>query len=431
MPGGVQQSGTAPEPIRLDPNPPQPQPGVRSILGNRKVQSAPCCGPRNPVLRALRYLGGLLSRAFAALRPCGARTRDTVLTPERAAERTVKQLARTMDQLPPIQRTKEMHTIELRKLAEAHRRWIELDPENAEGKFDAMVERLVNAAPLWRGEAVQQLVNGLRGSQPIIDCRKDMQALGDNASAAILDRLELAVARAVTNRERTAVKSNVRAAIERIGKRESGDREREDGEIKQKILEAAQDARSRCVKLKQQGLIADVDAAMRDFIENAVDHDFDRAIEDLVNRGWDKRALKLLKELRESQPIIHGEKNTLALDDIEVMLGRLEGTLLRAMVKRELNTIKINFLGASIAWNRKIQPVEEIKRRFIEAAEDGLARCRELKKQGLIIDEYATLAACMTESLPQDLRDAVVQGLRARADQVQPAAEESGAEGSR
>src|ERR1700691_4714945 len=96
MPGGVQQSGRASEPIQLDPSPPQPQPGVRPILGNRRVESAPCCGPRNPVLRALRYLGGLLSRAFAAVMPCGARS-DSALTPERAAERTRKQLARTLD----------------------------------------------------------------------------------------------------------------------------------------------------------------------------------------------------------------------------------------------------------------------------------------------------------------------------------------------
>jgi hypothetical protein len=292
--GGVHPTGGSSVPIRLGPNLQQPQPGVRPILGNRRVESASCCGPRNPVLRALRYLGGLLSRAFAAVMPCGARS-DSALTPERAAERTRRNHAR------------------------------------------------------------------------------------------------------VISLERTAVKMSLRAAIELIGRRGTDDQW-----IQQSILDVAREARRRCSKLQQQGLVADVDAAVRGFMAHAADGDFDKMVEEQVNRGWPGvRALRLLKELRGPQRIVRGDR---ALGDTEWLRQRLEATVSDAIVKREINIIKKNFRAAAPAVGGVVgtrRQAAEIAQRFNEVTQDGLERCRKLKKQGLITDVNATLLACM----PADMRE--------------------------
>jgi hypothetical protein len=400
MPGGVQQSGAASEPIQLDPSPPQPQPGVPPILRNRRVESVPCCGPRNPVLRALRYLGGLLSRAFAAVSPCGAR-RDSALTAERAAERTRKQLARTLDRLPPAASTKGVLGAELRKLAAAHRRWIELDPEDAETRFDEMVETLVNIAPMWREDrddgakkqdkGALKLVEGLYSSQALIDCRKDMRAREDTASEAMLERLEVAVARVLNGRERRAllapereaVKSRFKTAIERIGACEvDGDR------AKQNLLEVVQDVRARCVSLKEQGAIADVDAVLHDFMDGAV-RDFGRILDERVKLGEGLRALQLLRELRESPPEGPAGQYAQALADTKYMREGLEDYLPDRIRGREFQITHMSYLEIDIARPRPSR--HEFQRRVETAAQDGLERCRKLKEQGLISDPEETL----------------------------------------
>jgi hypothetical protein len=306
MPCGVQQSGAAPDAIRLDPNPPQPRPGVqRSILGDHMVEPAPSCGPRNPVLRALRYLDGLLSRAFAAVKPCGARR---VSTPESAAEQT------------------------------------------------------------------------RRNRAPVID------------------------------RERTAVKRSLRAAIELIGRRGTDDKW-----IKQSILDVARKARRRCSRLQKQGLVADVDAAVRDFMASAADRDFDRMFAEQINRGLGPRALRLLRELRGSQRVVPVDR---ALGDTEWLRQRLEATVSDAIVKREINIIKKNLRAAAEAVAPAVrtrqQAAAEITQKFNEVTRDGLERCRKLEKLGLITDVNATLLACM----PPDMREPVAPRMKAPAAQV-------------
>jgi hypothetical protein len=306
MPGGVQQSGVAPHPIRVDGGPLQPQPDAQGIIfGGRKVESVPCCGPRNPVITALRYLGGLLSRAFAAVRPCGARIRDTVSTPERAAEQTRRNHAR------------------------------------------------------------------------------------------------------IISRERTAVQRSLKAAMELIGRPGTDDKW-----IQQSILDVAREARRRCSRLQKQGLVADVDAAVRGFLARAADGDFDKMVEEQVNRGWPGvRALRLLKDLRGPQRIVRGDR---ALGDTEWLRQRLEATVSDAIVKREINIIKKNFRAAARAVGPVVgtrQQAAEIAQRFNEVTQDGLARCRKLKEQGLITDVNATLLACM----PADMREYMARRTKAPA----------------
>jgi len=394
MLGGVtQSSGAVTDPIEIAPHPSQPPPGGKPILNDRDVEPAPTCGPRNPVLGALCSLGRLLSRAFVAVMPCGAR-RDSALTPERAAERSRKQLARTLSLAAGTQA--KLGT-ELHKLAEAHRRWIEVDPAHAETRFDEMVETLVNVLPLWRDErddegvlkpdkGAGKLVETLSSSQAIIDCRKDLRARGDIASEAMLERLEVAVARALNGRERRALLASVReavngkfgTAIELIGAREV------DGALaRQKLLEAVRDARARCVELKEHGVIADVDAALRDFMDSAVS-DFGRILGARAKLGEGLRVLQLLRELRESLSS-GGDPQAQALADAEDMRRRLENYLTAPIFRHEDRICRVNFEAAIEAFGSAGEvDGEQLKRNFLEAARDARARFTKLQEQGLI-----------------------------------------------
>jgi hypothetical protein len=188
----------------------------KPILAGRTVEAVPGCGPRNPVMGVLSRLGQLLSRTFAAMRPGAARTTSPV---QSAAEQTRARLSRVLEQAVSGKATAATLATDLRKLADSHRRWAQLDPQTAddpqraEREFDQMVEEALDER--WPGAQGLELVHAL--AAPVIgEAQQALQDGHDLEAQGLLMRLAESVTRTVGERAFDTIDHGFRTALDTI-----------------------------------------------------------------------------------------------------------------------------------------------------------------------------------------------------------------------
>ena len=190
-PSGVGESAAAVDPIpwqaRSDASVAR-----RPILAGHTVETAPGCWPRNPVMRALRHAGEALSRTFAPILPGCAR-----LAAASAARQWREQLERALDHLAGGRPAPELLAADLRRLAEAQRRWARFDPQDADLRFDAAVEELLDRR--WPGAEALVIAQAL-GDPAVVDAQAHIQDRHDLESQRALLQLGDVITRTVTQR---------------------------------------------------------------------------------------------------------------------------------------------------------------------------------------------------------------------------------------
>ena len=188
----------------------------KPILAGRTVETVPGCGSRNPVMRVLSGLGQLLSRTFAAARPGAARTTSSV---QWAAEQTRAQLSRVLERAASGEATAATLATDLRKLADSHRRWAQLDPrtaddpQRADQEFDQMVEEALDER--WPGAQGLELVHAL--AAPVIgDAQQSLQDGHDLEAQRLLMQLAEAATRTVRDRAFDTIDHAFRTALDAV-----------------------------------------------------------------------------------------------------------------------------------------------------------------------------------------------------------------------
>jgi len=207
MPGGVssQQAAVAPyawqersdDSVRR-------QPVLPPLLPGREVETAPACGPRNPVRRALGHIGELLSRTFASILPGCAR-----LAAASAARDTRTQLARVLDQLASGDAPGTTLAADLHKLARTQRDWARLDP-NADRAFGHAIEEQLDQR--WPREQGLALMRALAGPA-VADAQQHIQHCHDLEAERALMQLADAVTHTVADRAFDTIRHGFNEAL--------------------------------------------------------------------------------------------------------------------------------------------------------------------------------------------------------------------------